>query len=255
MPPAVCGRSRTVQQAVDRVFADQQAATSDFRFDERVSVVFDDMVERSVPFYAEIQRMVAELAADFAVPGTSLYDLGCSTGTSLERLDARVDPSVRFVGIDNASSMLDQARHKLGSLPSGRPYELVEADIHTLPAIENASVVLLVLTLQFVRPLHRERLVRHIHQGMTRNGCLILVEKITSPNGMLNRLFINKYYGMKRRNGYSEMEIAKKREALENVLIPYRYEENVALIESAGFTSVEEFFRWYNFCAIAAVKD
>lgn len=240
--------------AVDRVFADAQARTSDFRFDERVSTVFDDMVERSVPFYGEIQRMVAEIAGDFATPGSNVYDLGCSTGTSLEMLDSRIDPSVRFIGFDNAPSMLEQARAKLGKLPSGRACELVEADIHALPKLEDASVVLLVLTLQFVRPLYRERLIRHVCEGMAKNGCLILVEKITSPNGMLNRLFIEHYYDMKRRNGYSDLEIAKKREALENVLIPYRFEENVALLQQAGFGTVEEFFRWYNFSAMVAVK-
>jgi len=242
------------QERVDRVFADAQARAGDFRFDERVSAVFDDMVERSVPYYNEIQRMTVELARDFATPGSNVYDLGCSTGTSLELLDSGVDPSVRFVGIDNAASMLDQAREKLGHLPSGRPCELIEADIHMLPRLENASVVMLVLTLQFVRPLYRERLIRNIFDGMAKNGCLILVEKITSPNGMVNRLFIEHYYEMKRRNGYSDLEIAKKREALENVLIPYRYEENVALLREAGFGTVEEFFRWYNFSAMIAVK-
>ena len=239
----------------DQVFADAQARAADFRFDDKVVAVFDDMVERSVPFYTEIQRMVTELAADFAAPGTNVYDLGCSTGTSFERLDGKVDASVRFVGVDNSASMLEQARLKLADLPSGRRFDLIEADIHQMPRIENASVVLLVLTLQFVRPLYRERLIRNIYEGLAKNGCLILVEKITSPNGTLNRLFIEHYYDMKRRNGYSDVEITRKREALENVLIPYRYEENEALLRASGFGAVEEFFRWYNFCAAVAVKS
>jgi len=110
------------------------------------------------------------------------------------------------------------------------------------------------LTLQFVRPLHRERLVKQIFDGMLARGAFILIEKLTVSDGDLNRLFINYYYDMKRRNGYSELEISQKREALENVLIPYRLEENVELLKGAGFRSVEMFFRWYNFCGLVAVK-
>ena len=239
--------------SADRIFAEPDRPR-DFRFDQRTAGVFDDMVSRSVPFYGEIQRMTGELAADFAVPGTNLYDLGCATATTLAELEPIVDPGVRFVGIDNSADMLRKAREKLDSLPSGRTRDLVHADLHELPAIENASVVILTLTLQFVRPLHRERLIRAICQGTNDQGCLILVEKLTESDTLFNRLFIKYYYDMKRRNGYSELEISQKREALENVLIPYRLEENRALVIEAGYSKFQVFFQWYNFVGIIAVK-
>ena len=238
----------------DRLFAEAREMATDFRFDEKTAVVFDDMVARSVPFYDEIQRMTAELCVDFAQSGANLYDLGCATGTTFLLLDDMIAPDVRFVGVDNSGDMLSEARQKLDNLASGRRVDLVEADLHSPFEMENASVVLLVLTLQFVRPLYREKLVRRIAGAIPENGALILVEKLTSGHTMLNRLFINYYYGYKKRNGYSEVEIAQKREALENVLIPYRVEENHALLHEAGFRHVEEFFRWYNFCGTVAVK-
>ena len=112
----------------------------------------------------------------------------------------------------------------------------------------------MLLTLQFVRPLYRERVMQRIYNGLNEQGCLILVEKLTSGDTLFNRLFISNYYDFKRRNGYSETEITQKREALENVLIPYRLEENVELLKSSGFRSIECFFRWYNWCGIVAVK-
>lgn len=239
---------------VDRVFADPAGRPSDFRFDSRTARVFDDMVERSVPFYDEIQRMSVELAADFAVPGSNLYDIGCATGTTLLLLEDVVDPSVRFVGIDNSEQMLDRARAKLADHPSPRERELVCADVHENLTIENASVVFMTLTLQFVRPLHRERVVQTIADGLGPQGALILVEKLTEGDTLFNRLFIKYYYDMKRRRGYSDLEIAQKREALENVLIPYRLEENEALLKKCGFTKTQVWFRWYNFCGLIAVK-
>ena len=150
--------------------------------------------------------------------------------------------------------MLEKARTKLEALPSRRERSLVVGDLHDELHIENASVVILTLTLQFVRPLHRERVIQSIADGMNPQGALILVEKLTENDTLFNRLFIKYYYDMKRRNGYSELEIARKREALENVLIPYRLEENRDLLLSVGFKHFEVFFRWYNFCGMVAVK-
>jgi tRNA (cmo5U34)-methyltransferase len=237
----------------DKIFAVERPV-EDFNFGGETAAVFDDMLERSVPFYGEMQRMTAEIAGQFAREGTKLYDLGCATGTTLAILDPVVPHGVGFVGIDNSQSMLDQAHSKLEDIKSRRTLELVCADLHDRLAIDNASVVVMTLTLQFVRPLHRERIIKQIFDGMASKGCLIIFEKLVLSDSMLNRMYIEFYYEMKRRNGYSEVEIAKKREALENVLVPYRVEENMALLREAGFPHVEEFFRWYNFCGLIAVK-
>lgn len=226
----------------------------DFTFDSKTAGVFDDMVQRSVPFYEEIQRMTCELARDFAVNGTRLYDIGCATGTTLQSLDPILDPSIAFVGVDNSEDMLAKARQKLKTVAERRPLTLINSDIHARFQIENASVVMMILTLQFIRPLNREDLLRRINESLGENGCLILVEKVTGPYSLLNRLFIEHYYDFKRRSGYSEMEISQKREALENVLIPYHIQENRELLFNTGFTQIEEYFRWYNFCGIVAVK-
>jgi len=246
------GEARNPVAVLDKVFSEPKAEIPDFKFDREVATVFDDMVSRSVPFYGEIQRMIAQIAADYATPGSRIYDLGCATGTTMQVLDATIDASVEFVGLDNSPDMLDRCRAKLARLR--RPWRLEVADLDTEFEIANASVVLLVLTLQFVRPLRRERLVRNLRAGMNENGCLLLVEKVQAEDSLFNRQFIQYYYDFKRRNGYSELEITQKREALENVLIPYKLLENRELLLEAGFRHVDVFFKWYNFCGIIAVK-
>lgn len=246
--------ANTVIELKDAVFETKDKIL-DFSFNKEVAAVFDDMVSRSVPYYDEMQRMSAELVKDFARADTNIYDIGCATGTTMALIDRYVgDTAVTLVGIDNSKEMLKQAKEKLDQLGLHHPYALKCADIHKRMPIENASVVAMLLTLQFARPLYREKIVQRICKGINKNGCLLLVEKITSENTLFNRLFIDHYYDFKRRNGYSEMEIAKKREALENVLIPYRIDENVELLKTAGFRHVEVFFRWYNFCGMVAVK-
>jgi tRNA (cmo5U34)-methyltransferase len=246
----------TLATESDRVFATPRQRVDDFTFNNEVAAVFDDMVDRSVPFYQEIQRMVAELATDFAQPGTNLYDLGCATCTSFLQIDRVMpaDAGVRFVGVDDSTEMLDKARTKLNAVKFHRPFALEVGDLNSGVEIANASVVMLVLTLQFIRPLYRERLIKSIWRGLGDNGCVIVVEKVLGENSTFNRLFIKHYYEMKMRNGYSELEISQKREALENVLVPYRLEENKELFKGAGFRHVDTFFKWYNFCGMIALK-
>lgn len=239
---------------VDHVFDVELPQIADFRFDETVAAVFDDMVSRSVPQYVEIQRMLAELAGSFATEGSSIYDLGCSTGTTLALIDRALPVKARLVGVDGSAEMLDKCRQKLASLNVANPVDLCCADLDRGVTIDQASVTLLVLTLMFVRPLNRERLVADIYSGLNENGCLLLVEKVLGERSLLNRMFIEHYYAYKRRMGYSELEIAQKREALENVLIPYRLGENLDMLARAGFRDIEVFFKWYNFAGIVAVK-
>lgn len=238
----------------DEVFKDEISKVSDFKFGAQVAHVFDDMVNRSVPFYGEIQRMMAELAADRAVEGTMVYDLGCSTGTTMIGMNTMVNPSIKFIGIDDSDEMLHKCDEKLKTIGFTRPYELINSDLNAGIQISNASVVVLCLTLQFVRPINRERLLKNILGGINPGGSLILVEKILAEESGFNRDFIKYYYNYKRRNNYSEMEISQKREALENVLIPYKLSEDISLLRDVGFDHCEVFFKWYNFMGLIATK-
>ncbi len=232
----------------------KKSTVVDFDFGEKTAEVFEDMLDRSVPLYRELQRMTGELANEFAVDGTQVYDLGCSTGTTLHTLCESIEKSVTFIGIDNSEAMLEKAADHFRCKSVSKEYQFILDDLNEKLDIQNASVVVLNLTLQFVRPLYRELVVRNIYSGLNENGCLILVEKVLGNDSLFNRQFIRFYYDMKKRNGYSDMEIAQKREALENVLVPYRVDENIELLNKQGFSHVDIFFKWYNFCGFLAVK-
>lgn len=239
----------------DQVFKDEIKNAADFKFGSTVVNVFDDMVNRSVPYYGEMQRMIAELAGDHAKEGSYVYDLGCSTGTTMIGMNTLVPDNIEFIGIDDSPQMLEKCDNKLQEIGFTRKYQLVNADLNQGINIANASVVVSCLTLQFVRPIYRERLVKTIFDGLNKGGVFILIEKILAEENMFNRDFIKYYYDMKRRQHYSELEISQKREALENVLIPYKLSENNLLLREAGFAHVEVFFKWYNFAGLIAVKQ
>lgn len=243
--------------ARDQVFASGVTRASDFQFDDAVAAVFDDMLVRSVPFYAEQQSIIRDIAKKFYVPGTCVYDLGCSTATTLIALATALGPTVRLVGYDNSAPMLERAWMNVERAGLADRVELRYADFNGDLAgvtLENASIVTMCWTLQFVRPLRRDALLGWINRGLVKGGALIVAEKVLTHDSEMNRYFIELYYDFKRRNGYSDTEILRKREALENVLVPYRVSENAEILRRNGFPVVETFFQWCNFAAFLGIK-
>lgn len=244
--------------STDDVFVGQGDRASDFVFDKQVADVFDDMLARSVPFYHEQQNLIKEIASQFWMPGTPVVDLGCSLGTTLLNLAGEIHDAEELIGFDNSEPMLDRATAAIADQGEQRRVHVHLADLNgdlTDLAFSNASVVTLCWTLQFIRPLKRDRLVKHIYEHMADGGVLIVNEKILTNDSTMNRFFIDFYYNYKRKNGYSKKEIIKKRDALENVLIPYRLDENIELFRRNGFQIVETFFQWYNFAGFMCVKN
>jgi tRNA (cmo5U34)-methyltransferase len=240
----------------DKVFLERKPA-HDFEFNAQVAEVFDDMLERSVPFYLEQVNMLTDMGGHFWIPGTKVYDLGCSTATMLIGMRQKLAASARLVGYDNSPPMLHQARQKIAEHHFQKDIEVRLSDLNGSLSdlhLEKASVVTMCWTLQFIRPLGRDKLIRRIYDSMVNEGALIVTEKILTNNGHMNRFFIDFYYALKRKRGYSDTEIARKREALENVLVPYQLNENLDLFRRNGFEIVETFFQWFNFAGFLCVK-
>ncbi len=231
-----------------------EAIPEDFVFSKRVVEVFDDMLDRSIPFYKEVIAASANLLDSFLSPSDRVVDLGCATGTTLLEL-ARIleDNELEYLGVDNSPAMLEKARLKTELFSKQDKITFSEEDITTI-AIPGSGAFILNYTLQFIRPLKREEFIHHLFQQLRPGGILLLSEKIINHDSTLNRQYIDIYHHFKRSRGYSELEIAKKREALENILIPFSIEENRQLLQNAGFVSVETYFQWFNFASFIAIK-
>ena len=230
------------------------SSIQDFTFDEEVAGVFDDMITRSVPFYQEIQRITVDLATTYLKSGGNYYDVGCSTGTTINLLaeQASLPSSVKLIGIEPSEPMSKKAREKLVKYQD--KVQLINTDVQSIRGFDNAKVVAFLYTLQFIRPIERLQVLKTVYNSILPGGCIIVGEKILADETTFRRLFIDKYHQYKQTKEYTSLEINKKRESLENVLIPFTNLENIQLLQEAGFSNVEQVFRWYNFALYVATK-
>jgi tRNA (cmo5U34)-methyltransferase len=234
---------------IDKVF--NKTIEKQFEFDEEVASVFDDMLDRSVPFYKEMQRLSIVFANNHLEDNSKVYDLGCSTGTTLIELAKFCNKDLKLFGIDSSKAMLELANKK--SKAFGIDIKFICDDIFNTD-FNGAKAIFSNYTLQFIRPLQRENLIKKIYNSLEIGGVFIFSEKLITQNSVLDKEFIDEYYRFKKSQGYSEFEIAQKREALENVLIPYSENENKKMIKDAGFSSCEMIFKWVNFATFIAIK-
>lgn len=238
-------RDDIYQTALDKV--------PDFAFDTAVARVFPDMIRRSVPGYAETVAMSGIIAAHYARPGTHLYDLGCSLGAvTLAMRHAVKTPGCRIIGIDNSASMLERAGHYVALDDEGPQVDLVCADICTYPMM-NASVTALNFVLQFIDVQERLGLLSRIADATCPGGVLILSEKIAF-DAAEQQIQDTLHHDFKRANGYSDLEIAQKRSAIENVLIPETEDVHRQRLLDAGFSQVIRWYQCFNFVSYLAVK-
>ncbi|WP_171016296.1 carboxy-S-adenosyl-L-methionine synthase CmoA [Pseudomonas sp. F(2018)] len=247
----------TVKQQPDRLFAQPLDQVPDFVFNEDVAKVFPDMIKRSVPGYPTIVENLGVLAAQFAQPHSALYDLGCSLGavTQALRRHVRTD-DCRVIAVDNSPAMVERCSEYLHAQDAMfqelLPVEVIEADILTLD-FQPASLVALNFTLQFVAPEQRLELLSRIRQALLPGGALILSEKLRFEDAAEQALLGELHLAFKRANGYSELEIAQKRSAIENVMKPDSLEQHRERLLAAGFSKVVPWFQCLNFASLIAL--
>ncbi len=238
----------------DDIYATEQEMLVDFTFDERVAAVFPDMIRRSVPGYGEIIALLGLFAGQYAQPGSTLYDLGCSLGAATLSLRRRITaPDCSIIAVDNSAAMVERCRENIDHDLATTPVEVVCGDIREVPIV-NASVVVLNFTLQFLPKEERLTLLSKIYQGLLPGGVLILSEKLRFSDEETQLFQEQLHLAFKRANGYSELEISQKRAALEEVLVPDTLEQHRARLRDAGFSRIAPWFQAFNFASLAAIK-
>ena len=222
-------------------------------FDGDVTEAFDDMLRRSIPQYDWLRAASFRLGSRYVKPGTSIIDLGCSRGEALQPFVDKFGAHNRFVGIDVSEPMLAVARERFAGYLGSGVVDIRNLDLRTDYPPERASLVLSVLTLQFIPIEFRQQLVRWIRSSLISGGALILVEKVLGETAHLDEVLVAEYLDMKRRNGYTEEQIERKRLSLQGVLVPVTARWNEDMLRAAGFAEIDCFWRQMNFAGWLAI--
>jgi tRNA (cmo5U34)-methyltransferase len=225
-----------------------------FAFNDQVASVFPDMIARSIPGYSSVIHMIRQLASQFIQNNSYCYDLGCSLGEATLAMDQGNQASkVSIMAIDNSNAMIERCQVHLDGFKHSTHIHCLREDI-CLSNIENASMVVLNYTLQFIPLKKREALITSIYQGMKPGALLLLSEKILIDDTHLNELFISLHHQFKKDNGYSHLEISQKRNALENILIPDTLHTHSQRLKTSGFSKVHCWQQHLNFASFIAIK-
>lgn len=224
-----------------------------FVFNEDVVRVFDDTISRSVPLYQEVLTCAAHWAKHYFQPGTRIIDIGCSTGTFLELLGRFLKQPTALIGIDNSQAMLEKAQQKLIQTQQIHQVELICKNAENC-SFENSSVVVVNYTLQFLPVQARQKLLRSIWEGLTPGGLLFLSEKVKSPHPQFQETITRHYEAFKAHNGYARSEIERKKEALEDVLVPLTEAQQIEMLRASGFSQIDSLLKLHNFISLVALK-
>lgn len=226
------------------------AVPGEWRFDQDVSKAFDSHVRKSVPFYDEIQRMVIELSEYFVRDQSVVYDLGSSTGTTIQLLaDAHAGKEdVQFIGIDVSEFMINEARKKM----TRANVQFHHKNIMDMDFSPPANFMTALFTLQFLTFADRRKLLTQIKQGLIEGGAFLFVEKVCAEHSSFEDIWMELYWDFKRRQGLTPEQIVEKANSIRGVLKPLTVEENRELLRQTGFSRVEIFFKWYNWAGFLA---
>lgn len=224
-----------------------------WEFDGEVARCFADMLERSIPDYRSMRSLVFELGERFIAPGTWITDIGCSTGLAVEPFYRNHQKDNRYILCDNSDAMLEVCREKFAEAVETGVVTLWAGNFYDKVMVSNQSLVLSILSMQFMPTAYRQRMINDIYNALNPGGAFVFVEKIIADEGM-DDLEVDLYYQMKRMNGYTDEKIMQKRKSLENVLSPLKAEWNENMLHEAGFCKVDTFWRCLNFCGWIAVK-
>lgn len=238
----------------DSIYAAPLSQVSDFAFDAQVANVFPDMINRSVPGYGTIVDVIGRLAERFAQPNTRIYDLGCSLGAASLSIRQHCSvPGVQIVAVDNSPAMVERCESHISAYRGTIPVHVQCADILTYP-LEKCSIIVLNFTLQFIAPEQRDALMQRFYDALLPNGLLILSEKVTHTDPLVESTLVDLHHEFKRSNGYSDLEISQKRAALENVMRLDSAERHIERFRAVGFSTIQEWYRCFNFTSWIAVK-
>lgn len=230
-----------------------KAKNASWSFDRDVPKSFSKHIKNSVPFYSEGHEICLQLSDFFLKKNSICYDLGCSTGTLINKLSKRNDKKINFIGIDSIKAMLNQAKKENKIIKSSNKINYLNKDFLKMK-LKKSDLIISYYTIQFIAPKFRQTILKKIYKNLNWGGAFIMFEKIRASDARFQDIYSIVYNDFKLRNNFSPSEIIYKTKSLKGVLEPFSDYGNLSLIKRAGFKDVVPIFQWLCFKGYLCIK-
>ena len=227
---------------------------SSWSFGNNVPKKVTKHITKSVPFYLEGHEIITFLSDFFLKEKSICYDLGCSTGTLLNKISKKHNKkNIQLYGIDSVKEMIQQAKKENKNLKNGNKIIYKKDNIMKLSLLKS-DLILSYYTMQFIHPKYRQTILNKIYQSLNWGGAFIMFEKIRANDARFQDIFSIVYNDFKLQNGYSADEIINKTKSLKGILEPFSDFGNLGLLKRAGFKDIISVFQWMNFKGYLVIK-
>ena len=221
-----------------------------FIFDNDVTNVFEDMVNRSVPGYEFLIENIGYIAKKFYQPNTNIYDLGSSLGACSISVAEKIQNFTGIIyAIDSSEAMIKACKKNINN----KSIKLIKSDISEIEMI-NSSVIILNLTIQFISVDKRTELLKKFFNQLNKNGVIIITEKIISDKKNDDDFSKSFHDFFKLNKGYSKEEIDRKKIALKDIMKIESEKQHEDRFKEIGCDNFYKWFQCYNFVSWVLVK-
>ncbi len=211
---------------------------------------FDSHVSKSVPLYHEGHNLICDLSEYFVNNNSVIYDIGCSTGSLLNKLSeihSKKD-NVSFLGIDVEVGMINYAKSRYSN-----NIQFINDDFININT-EKSDLIIAYYTIQFVRPSIRQALINKIYETLNWGGAFIMFEKVRAADARFQDIMTGIYNDYKLRAGYSSDDILNKSRSLKGVLEPFSTQGNIDMLRRSGFADINSIQKYICFEGFLAIK-
>ena len=220
-------------------------------FDGKTAKSFDKHIYNSIPFYKSMHDIALKFSDFFLSEKSFIYDLGCSTGTFVSKLNKRHNKKKhKIIGIDVIKKMCDVAKTKN---KNSKNVKIVNSKIENLK-FKKSALITSFFTMQFIHPSRRQKIFNKVFKSLHWGGCFMLFEKVRYPDARFQDMVSQVYFDYKLEQGFKSDAILNKSWSLKGVMEPFSTAGNIQLLKRAGFKDIVTIFKFACFEGIIAIK-
>lgn len=219
-------------------------------FDDE-SIDFDDHVKTSIPFYEETHKLISFLSTFFIKDNGLVYEVGCSTGTLLSRINEyNQNDKVNYIGIEPSKKLYDIAKKKYNF----KNLKFTNTTVQKHNFLE-ADLIISHFMLQFVNFDEWDQILEKLYNSLRVGGGFIFFEKNFFDNVQMDHIMSSVYnYDFKKSNRYSIKEIYDKSYSLRGVMKIQSESDTLKMLYKAKFKNVSCVFKWGQFTGFLCIK-